>query len=569
MKLREKLLVLGVGPLLGLAIVTIFLCRVEMGELMQNEAKEDLEAAARLEYSSMSFVTGDEFSVDSEGNMVNGSYNITEDVEVIDEVSQNTGVDVTVFYGDTRYATSVMQDGERVLGTKASDVVVEKVLKKGETYFATGVDVVGEKYYAYYLPIYNSSDETTPVGMIFAGKSQEKVTADINKLLVVMFGVTVAAVLCCAAAVVYLAFRMSNRLRSGVSALEQIAQGDLAVEIDRKMAVGKDETAEMLRALLKLKEQLGDIVSGIIKTSDQVEQSATELKSDSVNAKGSLEQVEKAIAEVAEGATSQAADTQAATEHVMIMGERVEKTNSNVLELTKNADTMEDNGLKAKETLKELESINGEVQQAIDTIYEQTNTTNESAQRISEAINLITSIAEETNLLSLNATIEAARAGEQGRGFAVVASQIQKLAEQSNESANQIGEYIRSLMADSENAVATMENVKTTMQRQSSMIEKTDEVFYQVMDGIQKSRDDISKIAQNTKELDASRVSVVDIVQGLSAVAEEYAASTEETSAATAQVNNTVQDITDRAGEMQEMAVMLKDSVSVFKVQES
>ena len=229
---------------------------------------------------------------------------------------------------------------------------------------------------------------------------------------------------------------------------------------------------------------------------------------------------------------------------------------------------MKKNGAIAKDTLKELENINGDVQNAIDVIYDQTNTTNDSANRISEAISIITSIAEETNLLALNASIEAARAGDQGRGFAVVAAQIQTLAEQSNASAVQIGEYITSLMKDSENAVATMEQIKTIMQKQIEMVEKTDEVFQKVMNGIQESREEVAKITENTKELDISRITVTDIVQNLSAVSEEYAASTEETSASASQVSATVQSITESLGDLQKIAVELKESVDKFKISE-
>lgn len=111
---------------------------------------------------------------------------------------------------------------------------------------------------------------------------------------------------------------------------------------------------------------------------------------------------------------------------------------------------MRESSEEAAATLKELDNINQQAIASIDVIYEQTNITNISALKIKEATTLISSIAEETNLLSLNASIEAARAGEAGRGFAVVASQIQKLADQSNESANQIDQIIHALIEDSE-----------------------------------------------------------------------------------------------------------------------
>ena len=185
--------------------------------------------------------------------------------------------------------------------------------------------------------------------------------------------------------------------------------------------------------------------------------------------------------------------------------------------------------------------------------------------KIREATNLITAIAEETNLLSLNASIEAARAGEQGRGFAVVAAQIQKLAEQSNESARQIEQIITMLIQDSNKAVETMDEVRQIMQRQSENVEKTEQIFSQVKDGIDHSIDSVNIIADKTKSLDAARVTVVDVVQNLTAIAEENAAGTEETSASTAEFSNMMGDIQGTSGELQNIANTLENNLSIFK----
>lgn len=566
MKLRGKIMMLGVIPIVGIALIVSFVANIQLRNVMKDVVKEDLRAITQLEYGNISNWEGNNFSIDSEGNLLNDTINLSENVQDIDEIREETGIDVTVFYGDTRYVTSVKQDGERVLGTKASDEVIDKVLNNGEEYFASDVDVLDEKYYAYYVPVYNADDTEKPVGMIFAGKSQSKVNAEIRSfigaILLVVLVVVLAGVVC----IFLVTKRIVVRLKSGVSALEKISEGDLLHDITENASKGSDETSEMMVALKNLKAELTAIVGRIVRDSNRVHEAASQIKEGADDAQKHLEQVDRAIVEIAEGATAQAADTQNATNHVVAMGERIQETNENVEHLTENADKMEKNGQIAKDTLKELEHINAEVQNAIDAIYAQTNTTNDSANRINEAISLITSIAEETNLLALNASIEAARAGEQGRGFAVVASQIQSLAEQSNASAIQISENICSLIKDSENAVATMEQVKATMQKQSEMVERTDEVFVKVMDGIKRSREDVQKISSNTRDLDASRSNVIDIVQSLSAVSEEYAASTEETSASASQVSNTVQNIAENLGDLQQIAIELKESVDKFKI---
>lgn len=125
--------------------------------------------------------------------------------------------------------------------------------------------------------------------------------------------------------------------------------------------------------------------------------------------------METAVNEIATSATSQAQETQGATESIISMGTMIEDSTSQVKSMNETADVMNESGQIAKKALEELGEINERATESINVIYEQTNTTNDSALKIKDATSLIASIADETNLLSLNASIEAARAGEAGK----------------------------------------------------------------------------------------------------------------------------------------------------------
>ena len=338
------------------------------------------------------------------------------------------------------------------------------------------------------------------------------------------------------------------------------------IEGQERLTARADETGQMSRAVAELRRQLVDMVDELRGQSAQLFEASDLMNANAAETASTVEQVEKAVSEISEGATSQADETQKATENVILMGNMVEETTIQVEELTDNANAMRKSSEEAFTTLKGLEEINDQARKAIDVIYEQTNTTNESAMKIREATTLITSIAEETNLLSLNASIEAARAGEQGRGFAVVASQIQKLAEQSNDSARQIETIIDSLIADSQKSVETMEDVKRIMESQNVSVGRTNESFTQVREGITQSLDGVNLIADKTRRLDAARVNVVDVVQNLTAIAEENAASTEETSASVTEVSTIVYSISENANKLKDIAERLEQSMSIFKI---
>ena len=326
----------------------------------------------------------------------------------------------------------------------------------------------------------------------------------------------------------------------------------------------KDETGQMARAIGDLRKKLVTIVSHIKSQSELLYNASTELDTNASHTTSTVGNVETAVNEIATGATNQASETQKATDDIVNMGNMIEHTNSQVENLTSTANLMRESSEEAAATLKELDNINQQAIASINVIYEQTNITNISALKIKEATTLISSIAEETNLLSLNASIEAARAGEAGRGFAVVASQIQKLADQSNESANQIDQIIHALIEDSEKAVKTMDEVKTIMNLQSENVHKTGQVFEQVRDGISSSISGVGEIATKTTQLDKARGDVVDVVQNLTAIAQQNAASTEETSASVMEVSNVMQEIMENANRLKEIASILEENMNSF-----
>jgi methyl-accepting chemotaxis protein len=218
------------------------------------------------------------------------------------------------------------------------------------------------------------------------------------------------------------------------------------------------------------------------------------------------------------------------------------------------------------EIIAQLSTSNDKTMAALKKIEAQVNTTNESAQQISEAVSIITSIAEETNLLSLNATIEAARAGEQGRGFAVVASQIQKLAEQSNQSAESIQKIIEHLLDESGKTVEVMKDVKSIATEQQQKLVETSEHGNMVVDGICKAKEKIENIGEYVTQCGEGKNKVSDIIEGLSSISEENAAACEETTASMQELNATMAMMEEASNKLNEVSDTLKSEIAYFRI---
>ncbi|MCR5420715.1 MAG: cache domain-containing protein [Lachnospiraceae bacterium] len=564
MKLKGKFIMLSVLPVAALALITCIVSYIMVESKMSEEVYAALKAATIATRDRISVMAPGDYELKGE-EMYKGEFNITADVTPFDNIKQISDIDTTVFFGDTRYATSVVSNGARAVGTQASAEIVSKVLTGGQPLLSNSANVAGQKYFAYYMPLTQPSDGSV-CGMVFAGKSRVNVQKEVMGVVGVIIGISIAIVIICAIIAWIVSNSIVSAIGKSIDVVGEVSKGNLSVKLDEKLTVRKDEVGQLCKYVSDLRDELAAIIGKLKTESGHLYSSSNRLHTTSQNANDAVGQVERAVHEIADGATSQADETQKATENVILMGNMVEETSAQVEELQRNAVEMQKSSEQASAILAELASVNQQTVDAIEVISQQTNTTNESAHKIREATNLITEIADETNLLSLNASIEAARAGEQGRGFAVVAAQISKLAEQSNESARTIEEIITSLIADSTKSVETMNNVRDIMTRQNENVKKTDEAFRVVKEGIDRSMDGVQYIADKTQKLDEARVNVVDVVQNLTAIAEENAAGTQETSASATEFGNMIGEIETETEGLKSAANIIEESVGMFQL---
>lgn len=201
-------------------------------------------------------------------------------------------------------------------------------------------------------------------------------------------------------------------------------------------------------------------------------------------------------------------------------------------------------------------------------ISDQIHQTNGSVVKIQEVVNLIAQIASQTNLLSLNASIEAARAGEAGKGFAVVASEIQKLAEQTNSSAKVIDDIILTLSKESQETVQSISEVTEMILNQKKALDETKEKFKVVDDGISDAVVGMGVVQEQVDTCSGSGEHVVGLMTNLSAIAEENAATTEQTNTSMNELNDATASLAKTAVELKQLSIAVEQNLNYFTTQE-
>lgn len=567
MNLKKKILAITIGPVLILGIITILFTVTMVKNSMMDETKDALKGTAAATLAAYDQNTGDYLET-SNGDIWKGSYNISKSENLVDRIKDNTGMDVTFFYGDKRIMTSAMdENGNRILKSKAGDVIVEKVLNGGEECFSEAVSIEGTLNYGYFMPVYQNGSDTDIVGMIFVGTNKQDKDAVIMRLLGSIVAAVAAIMLVCLIVSTKLASTISRNIRTSIKAVEKIAAGNLNVQVNNKLLKSKDEIGDLSRVTITLRDAMQRTILEINQNVQKLLEASSLLGTAADNTNGTMNKVRSAVNRIVENSAEQAENSKSTSEHMRLMGENITETSAEVEALNSNAEFMHQSSEKAAETLSNLQHINSEVERIIGEVQEQTNRTNDSVQQIHKATAFIASIAEETDLLSLNASIEAARAGENGKGFAVVAEQIKKLSEQSNQSSNEIEETAMMLSEDSQKAVEIMQKMQEIIMSQSESMKDTQKVVEEVVAQIANSMQSIQQIKETTEHLANVRNEVLQAVETLSNIAQDSVSGTKKTYEDTEEVVDTFKQVYMSAEQLREIADQLAGSVQYFHVE--
>ena len=568
-KLSKKILLTAMVPMFLMAVAVAVVSTMSMKNALKTEMMNGIEVSADAMNVLYNSINDDSFSVDGEGKLSKGSYNVSDNLQVLDDFVKGHDLEVTLLYGDTRMATTLVdhKTGQRIIGTQASPEVVEAVVKNGEKYETYDITINEEHFYACYVPLKNP--DGTIVGMSFAGRPITEVNKVINEKIRTIIIIEVIIMIIATALIIFTSQKTSKAITVTEQAVAGVSNGDLTTQIDAKAIRRNDELGDMAKGVAVLLQQLIEVVQNIKKSSAVLLKAGDELKTMSDQTSSTADEIGRAVEDISRGAVSQSEEIETASLEIDAMGQLISKVTENVAQLSAGTIQIKSASDHSVEIIQELSRSNDRSMDAIDRIAQQVNATNDSALKISSAVDLITSIAEETNLLSLNASIEAARAGEQGRGFAVVAGQIQKLAEQSNDSARTIADIINNLLKDSEQTIQVMDEVQDIMNAQQLKLNETKQQIEVVGDGISSATAAAGVIKDQTETCDMARAKVVDVISNLSAISEENAASTEETTASMQELNATINLLAEAAGQLEELARGLDANMEFFRLDES
>jgi len=252
---------LSVIPLLFLGIILMLLASHQFTSAMYEQVEEELQNVALNVNTLFELVYPGDYMLTGEDayQLYKGEHNITSDYSLIDRVKQDTGLDITLFYQDTRILTTIYSSSDvRIIGSGAPSIVVDDVLNGGEAHFYTNTIINDSNYFSYYMPLHNS--DSSVVGMLFVGKPSKNVNEAINRSIYPLIIADILVMLIIAAGISAYTKKFSAALLKIHSFLSDVSTGNLSARLNDSVLKRNDELGDIGRSALSMQRSLRHMV---------------------------------------------------------------------------------------------------------------------------------------------------------------------------------------------------------------------------------------------------------------------------------------------------------------------
>ena len=471
-------------------------------------------------------------------------------------------------FGDDSIKALVSPDGREVVQIQGKeDQPVEETYFVGQDFFeesrtweaadSKDVRVNGKKY------VYIASPVGKTGAMMCALIPQKNLLGQVSAIKYVIIIMVILAGIAAIVTGIAISTGISKAVKDMTKGLSKVAEGDLSEDFKTKR---KDEFKVLTGSLNSMLESM----RGLMVDMKQFGAKVTDLSGDVSDKTGvihiSMQDISRAMDEVALGVQSQAEDTEVSNEKMITFSENINSVAEKTVGMKETADKAIDAVEEGKVIVQDLSEKSDTTVSLTRVLVNDINDVQKSSEEIKGFVNIINSIAEQTNLLSLNASIEAARAGEAGRGFAVVAEEIRKLAEQSKASANKIKAVVEVIGSTTDKTTVSAKEAEAMVNDQAKALAETVEVFGRIHECVGDLVDNIHMITELLEKSVEEEEQVQYAIQNISSVSEEVAASTQEVTATINEQVSVIDALKDEVDALRADAKVLGESIDRFKV---